>query len=273
MNRYKDIAVLSMLLLLLLSIGCTKDTRINVDNMEGKDVIAIVNGEKITGTDIEKEIEDSRYVSMVVEAFAVGTIVGEDSQIDTAESLLGLDKTNLSAHEIRYLEDIRRKEENKILEDNEAFNKIIRRKVLYQEAQNHLPMVSTEEALKTLQQMEETSRRNLEEADEDLAAWYQEAIEIENAIAQEFGYDSASARRKARADDLAVSMTISKLKGMFEDKLMRKNPDIQGIDLVIYAFCMWEDYTEFLLRAADIQQIHHEYEINFYGNQWEEEIF
>lgn len=140
---------------------------------------------------------------------------------------------------------------------------------MYQEAQKHFPIVSPEEAVQILQQSEEITKQNLEGASEDTIKLFEEIYAIENAVAQEFGYDSAEDRRKARIDDLAVSMTINKMRSIFDDELMRNNLDIQGMDLTIFLANRWEDYTEFLLKSTSIQQISYDYEIVFYGEKWE----
>lgn len=282
--------------LLLLS-GCTgKDAPVTPG------VVALVDGEQITLEDVGKEMEQreinwemfQEMQRLLDEPFGNGQVeIPEERRADYDRFVreLGYDPAQLNEKQ-RYLiqnqfriftgmsgdlpplsEEQRRYNRNAIyaspvfpLDENQIFNLLARRAVLYQEAVRQGHAVSPDEARRMQEQMDENSRRLGEEAGE-IEQWAR-LMALQSEVVRRYGYRSRDDWSATLLPRQAADMSIRRLQQQFEEEFGAENPDVQGFDFQIQSANAWEDYTEHLLRQAVVKIKEKGFKPVFHGKEW-----
>ena len=166
----------------------------------------------------------------------------------------GRDWSRMSPEEKRYYLRVKHQSEMKG-DKNEAFNRLVREEVLYQEAIKAGYKVSIDEARQRYQEIETLSQQSLKEALKDAKA--KEEIERQQEIEKKsqecMGFTSPEALTEYRVQRLMRTMPISRLREKFKADWGNKHPEIHGEELRYMVENRWEDYTNELLHQADIR--------------------
>jgi len=132
----------------------------------GDEVVAVVNGEKITLREVERVIREAKVGLQMASRLRELEPGPSPEQIDAAKlaAALGLDPGAMSAEEARFYRRLERDLERRKRppDRNEAFNQLVREEVLYQEAVKRGLGVSLAEARELQRQVEEVSRKAYE---------------------------------------------------------------------------------------------------------------
>jgi len=214
---------------------------------EIKEAVALVNGQPITKGALEKEMLNMQLMAeMRVQSGSVS--------IDEFLKNSGRDWSKMSLEEKRYYLRVKRQSEMKG-DKNEAFNRLVREEVLYQEAVKEGYKVSIDEARQRYQEIETLSQESLKEALKDAKA--KEEIErlqeVEKKFMELMGFTSPEALTEYRVQRLVRTMPISRLREKFKAGWGNKHPEIRGDEFRYMVENRWEDYTDELLRRADIR--------------------
>ncbi|GAW91374.1 hypothetical protein [Calderihabitans maritimus] len=256
----KGVKLVVGLLLLLGLVACSNNT-------SGNDVVAVVNGREITLQEIRQEIRE-REVSLQMSR-RVQQLSGEDEEnnsfnpqdyIEQYIRNIGLDPSSLTEDEKRYFRRMRRSMAP--LDENQAFNLLLRREVLYQEAKRQGFDVSLEEARKLLEEVDEMSEKSYKRE----GSW-EKVLELEKEAWQALGYRSREEWKESRIPRIARSVAIKRLKENFASKLGERYPEVRGFEFEVLRENAWEDYTEKLIRRANIKIKRDGFEITFYGKE------
>ena len=143
------------------------------------------------------------------------------------------------------------------------FNELVRQRVLYQDAVRNGHQVSVDEARQMQKESDELSQSMLDREGEPEG--YLEYMKLEKEI---YGYHSRGQWQESRLPQKAESASISRLQQRFNDKLGLQHPDIYGWDFARFSENAWEDYTEYLVRQADIEIRKGGFELEFFGEEW-----
>ncbi|MDP3044638.1 MAG: hypothetical protein Q8N93_04410 [Bacillota bacterium] len=143
------------------------------------------------------------------------------------------------------------------------FNELVRNRLLYQEAVRNGHQVSLDEAHRIQEERDDLWKSMLGSADEPER--YQQYLKLEKEI---YGYRSRENWQKSGLPQIAESESILGLKQQFNVKLSLQYPDVQGRDFLLLSENAWEDYTEYLLRQADIEIRKGGFELEFFGEEW-----
>lgn len=245
--------------LIILINGCSLEAKAPATN-----VIAIVNGEEITIEDIKKEME-AREIGLELNKKMEGDdntgVIAEDffnRQIEQAQT----------EEEKRYYERMKRQYINQnSFSENDAFNRIIREVALSQEAQRQGYEVTIEEARESRKQMDDTTRKILEQ--ESRLEELQKREEIEEEAAKMLGFKNREEWFEASLKGMAKIMAKGKMKEKFIEYLMEEHPDVVGQQWVALRTNAWEDYTEYLLRTSKIKIYQNDFKVEYYGENWD----
>ncbi|MEW5953180.1 MAG: hypothetical protein AB1815_05420 [Bacillota bacterium] len=153
---------------------------------------------------------------------------------------------SLTEDEVRYL---KRTYSNAVFTPDKsmALNNQIRDLVLYQEAIKQGYKVSQVEAREMY--------KELNTQGPDLSEEYLEYLKIEDEVIKEHGYRSREAYQNQQFPGYARSLSVSRLRYGFLEQWMAQYPDLQGYEYQIKADNAWHDYTENLIKHADIEII------------------
>ncbi|MBC7347656.1 MAG: hypothetical protein H5U00_09455, partial [Clostridia bacterium] len=260
----KMFPALAALALLLIAAACESPTATD----DG--VVALVNGEKITLREVERVIREGEVGLQIASRLRELEPGPSPEQLDAAKlaAALGLDPGAMSEEEARFCRRLERNLERRKRppDRNEAFNQLVREEVLYQEAVKRGLGVSLAEARELQQQVDEASWKMFERE----GRW-QEVLKIEQEGWQALGYRSWEEWKEAVLPSIARDASIKRLKDWFEEQLAASHPEAQGVDFLVLKENAWEDYTEHLLRRAQIKIQGEDFSLEFYGAAWRED--
>ncbi len=244
--------------LIILINGCSLDAKKPASN-----VIANVNGEEITSEDVKKEMETRKIgleLSKRIEGDVNTVVIDEDvfnRQIEQAKT----------EEQKRYYERRKRQYINQnSFRENDAFNRIIRELVLSQEAKKQGYEVTIEEARESRNQLDDSTRKMLEE--EGSIEELKKLEELEEEAARMSGFKNREEWFEASLIGTAKNMARAKLKEKFIEYLMKEYPDIVGQQWVALRTNAWEDYTEYLLRKSKIKIYQNDFKVEYYEGNW-----
>ncbi len=264
--------VLIICIFTLMLTACSSSTR----ETESNAVAAFVNGQEITMNDIQQKIaaqdvnlEMQKQVEKLLEDERMRVPI-EQSQndIDDYLSHSGFDLSDMTKDEERFYNRTKRelKRNNSKLTKNEAFNLLVREEVLYQEARRQGLAISLKEARDKYQQLEERQLVGWENMD-----LRKEIEAIEDESAKELGYNSREERMQNGLLDFQKRASRHSLSQWFQEQLGKKHPEVQNLQFRILAGNAWEDYTEYLLRQADIEIKQNGLNVLYYGEEWQQD--
>ena len=143
-----------------------------------------------------------------------------------------------------------------LLTKNEIVNKLIRREVQYQEALRRGYEVSEDEAYDREKEHISRTEQSYMERDEE-EAWLK-FQELREKAWQLQGFKSEDDFLKSRVPYLARSYTIVQLEREFKEKIQTSKTEI-SFYFFIELENAWQDYTEELLREAEIEILAEEF--------------
>ena len=238
------------------------DTTTIQKNQEISDpaTVAIVNGESITLQDIEMEIKE-REITQVM-GKRVAELLNQDI-LSPQDIEAYYDKEYIEQNKDlkRFIERSKRESTDQPMEKNNAFNILVRKEVLFQEANEQGHYYSLEEVRQIKQELREQSLASIKIGGYDPDAF----ISLESEVLKEFGYESREKWEEERLPYLARAIAISQLKMQFNEKVLQDN-DINDSYIIEN---LWEDYTEFLIKQADVKILDETLILTFYGEQWQ----
>lgn len=248
------LSVISLLAMFLL-VGCGSEKY-------PENVVAVVNGEYITVEDVERELMERKLSIEIMDAF------NQVHEIDNSrEAMLegfGLKEGELTPEQTRFFEDLDRST-TKMLTENEAFNILLRDKVLYQEAVK-LGYGVTEKRVKEV--LEESKQLNMEalELDEEAKETYNKYLEVSTEIYKKYGFASEEDYLNQRIDKIVIEMANTGLEFQFNNAMADQvtDPVFEQIELAN----AWGDYGEYLLDKAKVKILKPEFSIEKYGQPW-----
>ncbi|MBC7336124.1 MAG: hypothetical protein H5U01_07630, partial [Clostridia bacterium] len=199
----KLLAVLAVLPLLLAATACR--------TAAGDEVVALVNGEKITLQEVDRAIREAEVGLQMASRLEELEPGSSPEPIGAAEfvAALGIDPGAMSEEEARFYRRLERElERQKRPPDrNEAFNQLARKEVLYQEAVRRGLGVSLAEARELQREVGEVSRKAYERE----GRW-QEILRMEQEGWQALGYRSREEWKEAVLPLIARDASIKRLK-------------------------------------------------------------
>lgn len=230
-----------------------------------ENAVALVNGKIITEQEIEKEITERKM------SVAIGEKIRslEPNSLTPREALiqaLNITEDELNPEQIRYLES-RERSATKLLSNNEAFNILLKKEVLYQEAVKQGHMVSVDQARQILEESNKVSHEALN-GDEEALARQNEIIKYSNEIYKQYGFKSEEDYLNQRIDKTAQAATISRMKSRFNKVMAEKLPQSDSFQASIDISNAWDDYGEFLLEKAKAKALNTKYSVVLYGKPW-----
>jgi hypothetical protein len=157
---------------------------------------------------------------------------------------------------------------------NDAFNQMAREKVQYIEAKNLGYEVKTkEEIMEMFDESKDETDKVDPEIKENLNDKYGSKEEFEESILKEYAYDSMENYYKENVDMLIARYSINELSINYMDELEKELGKENNNDNLEYKefFDSWVNYSEHLLKNADIEIKNDEYQIEYQGDKWEHE--
>ncbi len=265
--------ILMICIFTLMLTACSSST----EKTESDAVAALINGQEITMHAIEQKIatqdvnlEVQKQVEKLLENEGMRAPNGP-SQTDLDEYLShsGLDLSNMTKDEERYYNRTKRdiNRNNSTLTPNEAFNLLVREEVLNQEARRQGLAISLEEAKDKYQQFKKQQLANW-----DSMGLSDETEAINEKAAKRLGYNSWEKRMEDGLLDFQKSASRNSLYQWFQEELGKKHPEVQDLQFRILTWNAWEDYTEYLLRQADIKIKQEGLNVIYYGEEWQQDI-
>lgn len=256
--KARKITVIAILIFVSILVGCA-------EKKYPEDAVAIVNGVIIKEQQIEKEITERKM------SIAIGEKIRslEPNSLTIREAVilsLNISEDELNPEQIRYI-DSRERSLTKSLNNNEAFNILIREEVLYQEAVRQGHEVSVDEAKRILEEINKASNESLN-GDEESLRKHNEIVKHITEIYNQYGFESEEDYLNQRIDKTAQAIAISRMKNQFDRVMGDKLPESDGFQLSIDISNAWDDYGEFLIDKAKIKGINTGYSIELYGNPW-----
>ncbi|MGO1371736.1 MAG: SurA N-terminal domain-containing protein [Senegalia sp. (in: firmicutes)] len=227
MKKYISILIL-LLFTIIIFVGCSEEAK--------GDVIAKVNGDEITKSDIDERIE---YTEI-------------SQKLYSGDKELNIDFTK-----------------------KDAFNQIIREKVLFDQAKKLgydaktksevMEMIEKSKNENDLSNVEPQVRENIEEK-------YGDGEEFEKEILKEYGYSSMENFYKENVHMLRTTLLITDLFQQYGEELNKKLSEDPTNQIQNDTFVKsWTNYTEHLLKKSDIKILDDEYELKYYGDEWKYE--
>jgi len=240
-------------------VGCTRFTQA----VYPEDTIVFVNGKAITEQDFKDET-----IKREISTKMLPKIMQLDSSAQTPTAgtlkILGLSADQLSEDQKRYITSIERNYPDKPINQNAIFNHLVRQEVLHQEAVNQSYIVSNEEAQETLKQANEAS----EQASE-FDSTGQKFMEEYNKVLKDNGFNSQDDYLNWNLPKTTRLMAIQRMQNKFDEKMAAQYSELSDFPLRIAQYNAWEDYTEFLLKTANIEIKKGNYVLEYYGKPWE----
>lgn len=274
----KSRVIIGLLVLVFFMIGCSgendQDTGMEVDagfldELEDSEVLVTINDVDITAEDVRMELENRYFQKRMVEEIGKVTDDPFVSPKDQFLRILEKNESELDDSEQRYYDRLARRDLSVIPSVTEAFNEVLRKEILYYEAGYHRAPMTEEEMLQAIEEGEASMEAQIEMMDEEEAEETSILMEIQDDIAREFGYESFSDRQRSNLDLIAKSTTVNRFKADFEQDMLRRDFDKSQFALTIHVENLWEDYGEFLMEKAEIENLHEELEIIYYGEEWD----
>ncbi len=274
----KSGVIIGLLILVVFMTGCSgendQEPEIDIEagflgDMEDSEVLATVNDVDITVEDVRMELENRYFQKRMVEEIGKVTDDPFVSPKDQFLRILEKNESELDDSEQRYYDRLARRDLTVIPSVTEAFNEVLRKEILYYEAGYHRAPMTEEEMLQAIEEGEASMEARIEMMDEDEAEEFAELKELQDEIAREFGYDSFFDRQESNLGLIAKSTTVSRFKADFEQDMLRRDFDKSQFALTIHVENLWEDYGEFLMEKAEIENLHEELEIIYYGEEWD----
>ncbi|MBE0466362.1 MAG: hypothetical protein IBX71_03955 [Candidatus Desulforudis sp.] len=283
---------LPILFLMLITAGCRQ-----AEVPTAPDTVALVNGMEITTEDIQRQIVQREVESAIsnylleYEAHTEPEIT-EERRPDYEKLVrrLGLEPNQLTKEqdyslrsyflalspfesteptpdELRYFQRIIRELPESGMDENAAFNHLVRQVVLYRKAVEHGHEVDLDEAQDILAQADALEQ----DAPDELQAQMEEMRRLETEVLR--GHDYRREEwREANLPRYARKITINHLRAEFDEALYDRHPEAMGFRLQVLMENAWEDYTEQLVRQADIRIIDDQFELVYYsehhGENW-----
>lgn len=250
--------LISLILFLAFLTGCANEKY-------PENVVAVVNGKTITSEEIEQELTE-RKISIAIRNKLNSLEPNILTPKEVLIQLLNIPEKELNPEQIRYLKSIERAT-TKLLSNNEAFNILLRKEVIYQEALKHGHEISIDKAKQIL---EESNIMTNEAVKGDEAALKKQNVIMEHLkqIYKQYGYNSEKDYLNQRIKKTAETMTINRMQSQFEKVIADKLPETDRYQTSIDISNAWNDYGEFLLDKAKIKILNQEYSIELYGNPW-----
>ncbi len=227
------------------------------------DTVVVINGKAITEQDFKDET-----IKKEISAKMLQIIMQLDSSAQTPTAgtlkILGLSADQLSEDQKRYITSIERNYPDKPINQNVIFNRIVREEVQYQEAVQQGYIVSNEEAQAILKQANGAS----DQANESDPT-SQKIMTETNAVMNEYGFASQNDYLNWNLPKTARSIAIQRMQNKFDEKMAAQYSELNMFPLRIAQYNAWDDYTEFLLRAAEVEIKQGNYVLEYYGKPWE----
>lgn len=281
-----------LFLLLLITAGCRQS---GVPTAPG--TVALVNGTEITTEDIQwvvvqREIE-SAAASFLLEQEGVALEIPGERRSDYEKLVrrLGLEPDQLTreqdyslrsyfhalclfehaeltpGHE-QFFQRVIREFPTGGMDENVAFNQLARQVVTYQKAVEYGHEVDLDGAREILAQAGDLEQGMPDE----LRVQMEETRRLEMEILRGYGYASREKWREVNLSRYARQMTIARLQEEFFAAVNERNPEAVGLESWLLGENAWEDYTEQLVRHADISILDDRFELVYYredhGEHW-----
>lgn len=259
-------------------------TACSLDKHGQGNIGALVNGEPITIEDLHIRIEqreiDIEVQKRFSQQYSKSTVeIPEELRADFEQFLMDINVTHtdlsedqetfLKSHYIFFngvrgstdsitgddLSYIKRTYNHFVFtpDESQTLSHLIKNLVLYQEAvkQGHIvPEAEAREMYKRTYTMPQESQET-ELPDEYLK--YLEHLKIEEEVILEHGYRSREEYLDQQFPDYFRSISIINLKDRFREQWMVQYPNFHGFERHVKAENAWYDYTENLVRQADIE--------------------
>ena len=224
MKKYISILILSLFVMTVF-VGCSEEAR--------EDVIAKVNGDEITKSDLDERIE---YTEI-------------SQKLYSGDKELNIDFTK-----------------------EDAFNQLIREKVLFDQAKKlDYDAKTKSEVIEMIEKSkDENDLSNVEpQVKENIEAKYDDGEEFEKEILKEYGYSSMENFYKENVDILRTNLLITDFFKKYGEQLNEKLSEDPTNQIQNDTFVKsWTNYAEHLLKKSNIEILDDEYEIKYYGDEW-----
>lgn len=254
----RKITVIALIIAVSILVGCA-------EKKYPENAVALVNGVIIKEQEIKKEITERKM------AIAIGEKIRslESNSLTPKEAIiqsLNISEDELNPEQIRYIESIERST-SKLLNNNEAFNILLREEVFYQEAVKQGHKVSVDETKRILEEGNKVSNEALS-GDEEALRKQNEIIKYINEIYKQYGFESEEDYLNQRIDKTAQAITISRMKNQFDRAMADRIPQSDSYQKSIDISNAWDDYGEFLIDKAKVKVLNTEYSVELYGKPW-----
>lgn len=256
--KVRRITAIYLIIALAMLVGCA-------NKKYPENAVVLVNGKIITEQEIEKEITERKMsiaIGEKIKSFEPNSLTSKEVLIQA----LNITEEELNPEQIRYLES-RERSTTKLLNNNEAFNILLREEVLYQEAVKHGHEASVDNAKRILEESNKVSNEALS-GDEEALKKQNEIIKYTNEIYKQYGFESEEDYLNQCIDKTAQAMTISRMKSQFGKVMANKLPESDSYQISIDISNAWDDYGEFLLNRAKVKILNPEYSVELYGKTW-----
>lgn len=251
--------LICILLIISMIAGCS-------DQKYPQTTVAVVKDMIITEEMIQAELMEKQIsLEMGKKLAELGPSEQEQTPKEIMLMALGIEEGDLSADQKRYLDYLQAR--TKLLSENEAFNKVIREEVLYQQAVKQGFLVTEDRAKKVLEESDDVTREQMSQTEDKEK--YEKYIQHENEIFKEYGFESREGYwLKWHLAETAQGSTIQLMKNEFEKKIQEVKPNLDGYPLMIEQYNAWEDYTEYLLKKSKTEIVIDKYVLEFKGKEW-----
>lgn len=241
----------------LILTGCSRE-----NSQEG--IIATFDGYTITEKNIEEEIISRKITDLMRKKLNDLNSIQEKDIRDFYLNSFNVEEKDLTEYQKQFIRYHERQFDYDITK-NEAFNIVLRDKILYKTAiTKGYEKTSEEEALNMIKKANETSEKFIGEDKDKLI---QEFSAYEDEVVKDYGYESYDEYEKSRLDKLSELITINKMEKQFINEI-RSNSNLTNEQKVIYPITSWENYTEHLIKDENIDIVNKNYSIEYYGNIW-----
>lgn len=256
--KLRKITFIALIIALSLLVGCT-------EKKYPENSVALVNGVIIKEQEIEKEITERKM------AIAIGEKIRllEPNSLTLREAIiqsLNVSEDELNPGQIRYIES-RERSITKLLNNNEAFNILLREEGFYQDAVRQGHEVSVDKAKQILEESNKVSNETLS-GDEEALRKQNEIIKYITEIYKQYGFESEEDYLNQRIDKTAQAITISRMKNQFDRVMADRLPQLDSYQESIDISNAWDDYGEFLIDKAKVKVLNTEYSVELYGKPW-----
>ena len=255
--KIRRIYAIVLILFLIVLIGCT-------DENYSENVVAVINGKTITKEEIDKELTERKMFVAIGEKIK-SLEPNSPSPKEVLTQSFHITEEELNTEQIRYLES--RERSTKLLDNNEAFNILLREEVFYQEALKQGHEVSIDKAKQILEESNKISSETIK-GDEEALKKQKEITEYTNEIYKQYGFKSEEDYLKRRIERTAQAATISGMKNQFNKVITDKLSLTDNFQINIEISNAWDDYGEFLLARAVVKILNPEYSVKLYGRPW-----